>query len=308
LNNSCAFDKKEVHMKNFKSFPLFILTLLMVISKPLLTQGQHNPLILQEMTWPEVKEYLARTDMVIIPIGSTEQHGPHLPLGTDCFEAFEMAEQISSRTGVMVAPVIMIGYSPYHSGFPGTISIRSETLEQVLFESAEYLIKYGFRRIMFFNYHGGNNPTQAHLIERINQSTEAVAISIGEGSPIQNHATVDSFDYHAGVDETSIMLFLHPERVRKDKIQKPDMHFTPKMQELMNQSTENNLLTNVWNFLIGVPVETKKGGASNELSSNGIWTLKDPQMATAENGKALTNDMVDNAVKFIESWKKVKIN
>lgn len=295
-------------MKNFKPFHLLLMTALMVVSKPIFSQGQGNPLILQEMTWPEVKQYLAHTDMVIIPLGSTEQHGPHLPLGTDCFEAFEMSKQISARTGVLVAPVIMIGYSPYHSGFPGTISIRSETLEQVLFESAEYLIKYGFRRIMFFNYHGGNNPTQAHLIERINQSTEAVAISIGEGSPIQNHAPVDSFDYHAGVDETSIMLFLHPERVRKDKIQKPEMHFTPKMQELMYQSIENNQLSSVWDLLIGVPVETKKGGASNELSSNGVWTLKDPKMATADKGKTLTHDIVDNAVKFIESWKKVKIN
>lgn len=274
---------------------------------PAFAQGQSNPLILQEMSWPEVKQYLANSDMVIIPLGSTEQHGPHLPLGTDCFEALEMSKQISARTGVMVAPVIMIGYSPYHSGFPGTISIRSETLEQVLFEATEYLIKYGFRRIMFFNYHGGNNPTQAHLIERLNQSTEAVAISIGEGSQIQNQAPVDSFDYHAGVDETSIMLFLHPEMVRKDKIQKPEMHFTPKMQELMNQSKENNQLFNVSDLLIGVPVETKKGGASNELSSNGIWTLKDLKMATADKGKTLTQDMVDNAVKFIESWKKVKI-
>ena len=85
------------------------------------------------------------------------------------------------------------------------------------------------------------------------------------------------------------------------------MHFTPKMQEIMNQSKQNYQLSNVSDLLIGVPVETKKGGASNELSSNGIWTLKDLKMATADKGKTLTQDMVDTAVKFIESWKKVKI-
>jgi len=294
-------------MKNFKPISMILLTILMVFTTPGFAQNQGKPLVLQEMSWPDVKEYLTYSDMVIIPMGSTEQHGPHLPLGTDYFEALDLAKQISARTGVLVVPVIMVGYSAYHSGFPGTLSVRSESLEQVLFEVTESLIKNGFRRIMFFNYHGGNNPTQIHLIERINQETEAIAISIGEGSQIQNQAPVDSFDYHAGVDETSIMLFLHPELVRKDKIQKPEMHFTPKLQELMNLSKDNTQLSYVWDLLLGVPADTKKGGASNELSSNGIWTLKDPRTATADKGKTLTQDLVDKAVKFIESWEKTKI-
>ena len=70
-----------------------------------------RPLVLQEMTWFDVAEYLKTNDMVIIPIGSTEQHGPHLPLGTDFYEAAGACKRISARTGVVVAPVVMAGYT-----------------------------------------------------------------------------------------------------------------------------------------------------------------------------------------------------
>jgi creatinine amidohydrolase len=291
-------------MNNFSLISLILLIIL--ISKSGLAQTQGKPLVIREMSWPDIKEYLTHSDMVIIPMGSTEQHGPHLPEGTDNYIALETAKEISAKTGVLIAPDLLVGYSPYHSGFPGTLSFSSETLEQVFFEVTEYLIKYGFRRIMFFNYHGGNAPSLTHLIERISQETEVIAISIGDGSQIQNQAPVDSFDYHAGVDETSFMLYLHPELIKKDRIQKPEMHFTPKLLELMNQSKNNNQLSYISDLLIGAPVETKKGGASVELSSNGIWTLKDPKKASAEKRILLKKELVDNAVKFIVSWKKIK--
>ena len=81
-----------------------------------LGREEGEPLILQEMTWTDVRDYLEECDMVIIPIGSTEQHGPHLPLGTDYYEALGMSKLISARTGVVVAPVLLAGYSEYHSG------------------------------------------------------------------------------------------------------------------------------------------------------------------------------------------------
>jgi creatinine amidohydrolase len=240
-------------------------------------------------------------------MGSTEQHGPHLPLGSDYLEAFDLAKQISARTGVLVAPTLLVGYSAYHTGFPGTLSIRPETMEQVLFEVSESLIKYGFRRIMFFNYHGGNNIIQDNVIHKINHETEAIAISIGWGSTIQNLAVEDSLDYHAGVYETSTMLFLEPSMVRIEKFKKPIMHFTPEMEELMQLSKNNPQLNNILDLLLGVPSETKKGGASNELSDNGIWSLKNPKIASVDIGKKLTQDAVERAVKFIESWKKIQI-
>ncbi|MBC8180734.1 creatininase family protein [candidate division KSB1 bacterium] len=268
--------------------------------------GQSKALILQEMSWVDVQEYLKNNDMVIIPLGSTEQHGPHMPLGTDCYEAFGMSKLISKQTGVIVAPVLWSGYSVYHSGFPGTLSLKPETMEQVLFETAEMLMKYGFRRFMFFNYHGGNNIVQQKVIHRINHTTEAVAFAIGHGSAIQKSGEGEFFDWHAGKGETSIMLYLKPELVKKEQIENPQITFTPKVEQLYNLAKQDQLLLNVAGLYLGVPVETKKGGASHELSSNGIWSFSDVKSASKEIGKKTVDRMVNAAVKFIDAWKQVK--
>jgi creatinine amidohydrolase len=270
-------------------------------------QKAEKSLILQEMSWVDVQNYLKTSDMVIIPLGSTEQHGPHLPLGTDYYAATGMAKMISARTGVVVAPVVLAGYSIYHSGFPGVLSLKPETLEQVLFETAEMLIKYGFRRIMFFNYHGGNKIAESNVIYRINQTTEAIAVAIGTESSIhKEEEEVVPLDWHAGISETSMMLFLQPDLVNMERAEKPKMNFTPRMQELLMLAKTYPGMMMVWNSLLGVPEETKKGGSSYELSSNGIWSLGDPKKANKELGEKAVKRMVDEAVEFIETWKKAK--
>lgn len=287
---------------------LFMVSIIFFFGTLLFAQEEGKPLVLQEMTWTDVRDYLKTSDMVIIPLGSTEQHGPHMPLGTDYYEAMGMSKLISARTGVVVAPVLLAGYSEYHSGFPGTLSLKPETMEQVLFETAEMLMKYGFRRFMFFNYHGGNNIVQQKIIHRINHKTESIATSIGHGSPIQESGEEEEefFDWHAGVNETSIMLYLKPELVKMERAEKPDIRFTPQMQDLMKLAKKNPDLMNVLDSLFGVPVETKKGGASHELSSNGVWSFSDPKKATKEIGEKTVSRMVERAVKFIEVWKKTK--
>jgi creatinine amidohydrolase len=266
-----------------------------------------TPLVLQEMCWPDVQEYLETSDMVIIPIGSTEQHGPHLPLGTDYYEALELSKLVSARTGVLVAPVTMAGYSIYHSGFPGTLSLKPGTLEQVLFETCRMLMKYGFRKFMFLNYHGGNSVIENNVIHRINHTTEAVAVRIGIRASFQEgEKEAAPLDYHAGIGETSIMLYLKPGLVKMERIEKPKMTLSPEAKELAKQVEEHPGLSAVMDGFLGVPVETKKGGASHEISSNGIWTLGDPKTASKERGEKSVRQMVENAVTFIEAWKKTK--
>jgi len=271
-----------------------------------IAQTEDGPLVLQEMSWVDVQEYLEENDMVIIPLGSTEQHGPHLPLGTDHLTALEVSKKISAKTGIVVAPVLLAGYSVYHSGFPGTLSLKPETMEQVLFESVEMLLQYGFRRILLYNGHGGNNPIQASLIHRINHTTEAIAVAIGVGNSLWSSEQGEFFDWHAGKDETSIMLFLFPDLVRMDRAEKPEIRFTEQMEEMRRLSEDHPELADVWSGLFGVPVETKKGGASHEISNNGIWSFSDPRSATPEMGRDEVNDAVDRSVKFIEAWKMVE--
>jgi creatinine amidohydrolase/Fe(II)-dependent formamide hydrolase-like protein len=213
---------------------------------------------------------------------------------------------ISAWTGVIVAPVVQVGYSLYHSGFPGTLSLKPETFEQVLFETAQMLIRYGFRRIMFFNYHGGNNIVQQNAVHRINHETEAIAVAIGHGGPIQKGEDGEFFDWHAGKSETSIMLFLKPDLVRMERAQKPEIRFTPQMEKLRELSKKYPDLEYVWKSLFGVPADTGKGGASHELSSNGVWSFSDPRLATKEQGRQEVDQMVETAVKFIEAWKQAE--
>jgi len=264
-------------------------------------------LILPEMGWVDVEAYLKTRDMVIIPLGSTEQHGPHLPLGTDTYEALEISKKISARTGVVVAPVLWVGYSLYHAGFPGTLCLSPETMEQVLFETVEMLMRYGFKRFMFFNYHGGNNIVQDRVIHRINHTTETTAVAIGHGSAIEpQDAEEDFFDWHAGKNETSIMLHLRPDLVRMDRAEKPEITFSERMEGLREAAKISPDLMAVWSTLFGVPEETGKGGASHELSSNGVWSFNDPREATREIGERTVEGMVSRAVAFIEAWKKAE--
>lgn len=269
-------------------------------------QTETRALVLQEMSWVDVKDYLKTNDMVIIPLGSTEQHGLHLPLGTDYFVGLEISKMISEQTGVVIAPVLLVGYSVYHSGFPGTLSLKPETMEQVLFENVEMLIKYGFRRFLIFNSHGGNRVVQENLVHRINHKTEAIAITIGLGSSLQKEEDRDFFDRHAGKSETSKMLYLMPQLVRMDRAEKPDIHFTPQMKELRALAKKNPELLHVWEELFGVPSETGKGGASHEFSNNGVWSFSDPKSATEEIGRRTVNRMIKTAVQFIEAWKQAQ--
>jgi creatinine amidohydrolase len=264
-----------------------------------------KPLVLQEMSWTDVNAYLETNDMVIIPIGSTEQHGPHLPLGTDSYIATDLAKMISSRTGVLVAPVVLAGYSVYHSGFSGTLSLKPETMEQVLFETAGMLIKHGFRRIMFLNGHGGNAIVQSKVIHRINHNTEAVALALGDYVPQDEAPPEDWFDQHAGVQETSVMLFIEPELVRMDRAEKPDVHLSPTAEKYLLLARKHPELMGIFWGLLGTPEETGKGGASHQISSNGVWSFSDPKDAKREIGERFIARRVESAVKLIQSWKQV---
>jgi creatinine amidohydrolase len=297
--------KRIIHLKYHI---LFVATLVLFLGYLGLAQEEAKALVLQEMSWTDVAEYLKTSDMVIIPLGSTEQHGPHMPLGTDFYEAVGMSKMISAKTGVVVAPILLSGYSVYHSGFAGSLSLKPETMEQVLFETAEMLMKYGFRRFMFFNYHGGNHIVESKVIHRINHTTEASAVAIGAGASFQTYSDdiPGVYDTHAGINETSIMLYLKPELVKMERAEKPKFKASPKIQEIVDLGRKDPELYALLSSVQGVPEETKKGGASHELSSNGIWSTGDPKRATRERGEKTVNAMVTSAVKFIEAWKKTK--
>lgn len=114
---------------------------------------------LQLATWPQVEAYLARSRAVILPIGSTEQHGPTGLVGTDALCAEAISWRVGERLGVMVAPTLAVGMAQHHMAFPGSMTLRPSTLMAVMRDCLLSLVRHGFDSVLVINGHGGNSCT-----------------------------------------------------------------------------------------------------------------------------------------------------
>ena len=133
---------------------------------------------LAHLSYVDIKEYLAVKDTVLIPMASTEQHGPHLPLYTDTITAVEISERISEAIGVLHTPPIWAGYSPQHmygvGEGRGTITLRSQTLLNLMYDIARSCIHHGFNRIIFINGHGSNIKVVDPVLRKLRYETGAL--------------------------------------------------------------------------------------------------------------------------------------
>src|SRR6266704_5695444 len=126
---------------------------------------------LQLQTWQEVEAYLRTSRGVILPIGSTEQHGPIGLIGTDAICAEVIARGVGEATGALVAPTIAVGMAQHHMGFAGSMTLRPSTLIAVLKDMVESLVRHGFERFYFLNGHGGNIATLGAAFSEIYAET-----------------------------------------------------------------------------------------------------------------------------------------
>lgn len=121
-----------------------------------------------DLNWMDVENYLKTDNRIMMVLGATEQHG-YLSLQTDTRIPLALADAASKETGVLIAPELTFGVSPYFLGYPGTISLKSETLLHVVEDVVESLYGHGFRKILVMNGHGGNNSVRESLVELANR-------------------------------------------------------------------------------------------------------------------------------------------
>jgi creatinine amidohydrolase len=181
-----------------------------------------EPMHMAELTRERCRE-LGPDSLLVWPIGSTEQHGPHLPVGTDAIGAEWIArtaaERMADRVGIVLAPTLWLGSSPHHVPFGGTMSLDSETYLRVLSQGLTSLMKSGFQRIFMLNGHGGNHEL-AQLAARDVALEQDVHIAAGSWWTIAwdalvaaGAADIGRFPGHAGRFETSLLLAMRPELV-----------------------------------------------------------------------------------------------
>lgn len=177
---------------------------------------------MQDLRWQEIEEHLKQDDTVLIPIGATEQHAFHLPLGVDSMVAIALAEAAARQTGALVAPPIWAGWSPHHLAYPGTISLRPETATAMVVDYALSLIWHGFKRIIILNGHRiANLPPLQIAAARVRNRTGAY-VGVVDPAYIGDSAGREVFEPHPTVlghadeMETSHMMHIHPDKVRLD--------------------------------------------------------------------------------------------
>jgi len=182
-----------------------------------------------EMTWFDIKSAIDQGyTTVVVAIGSTEQHGPHLPTMTDARIGDELAHRVAIKMGhTLQAITITVGCSRHHLGFPGTISLRNETLRMIVLDYIESLIRSGFKRIVFLPIHGGNFPIVQETLKEAqiaHQGIEIIGVTdltklldcLSAGSA-EFGITANESGAHAGESETSMMMALEKNLIIKGR-------------------------------------------------------------------------------------------
>ncbi|MDX1643354.1 MAG: creatininase family protein [Thermoanaerobaculia bacterium] len=249
--------------------------------------------LLGELSWPRARTRLRETDTALLPVGATEQHGPHLPLDTDSWDADYLCRRVAercSRPRPLVLPLVPYGVSYHHDDFAGTLSISPETLAQLVYEIGMAVARQGISKLVIVNGHGGNAPTLALAAQRINRDANIfTCVDTGETSDRDVEELVDTpNDAHAGEIETSTTLATRPHLVDLDRAPRDGLRFSSEYLEFSSD------------YAVPWFAETHK------LSASGV--LGDPTRATAEKGQLIWGVMIDHLVRFVEQIKGMSLD
>ncbi len=243
---------------------------------------------LGEMTDPEVEAYLRQHQTVIVPIGSTEQHGPHAPLLTDVLIPQEVARRVAAATGVLVAPSVNYALSYPHVGFTGVVHVRIGTFMALIEDLCASLAAVGFRRIVFLNGHYDNTYAIAYACanaaDRMPPSVRAFPVNYWDGmTPAEAAEFFDpATGLHANRGETSAVLAINPALVDMDRA---NVEFPP-FPEVASPGPVHTA------FFFSAP------GSVHRATRSGTWG--DAREATAAFGERYLAVLVESTTRLLD--------
>ena len=244
-----------------------------------------------ELSSDAIKEEIKKNGIVIMPIGSTEQHGPHLPTGTDTLEGWAIAKKVADKLNLLLLPIVPFGYSEDHCPRPGTITLSMETLKQIIRDVSKNLARDGAKHIIVMSGHGGQITQIADVCYELNVSgilgkTQIHNIFPWSATPIEVPAQVleEEVFLHAEELETSFILYLKPELVDMSKAVKEIPEYIPKG------------LTTA-NFFESIRIFTTSKFLGRDLKTG---VCGDATLATKEKGKKIFKLLVNYTIEAIK--------
>jgi creatinine amidohydrolase/Fe(II)-dependent formamide hydrolase-like protein len=255
--------------------------------------GDGRTYLLSELTWPEAQRRLKEVDIALLPVGATEQHGPHLPLETDAFDADYLARQVAAQCSdpkPLVLPLISYGVSYHHEDFPGTLSVSPDTLSRLVYDVGMSAVKHGITKLVVINGHAGNTPALKFAAQMVNRDAHVfTCVESGETSDTDILAVTETpNDVHAGEVETSTSLATRPHLVKMSEVEKFVPEFSSRFLDFSSKRS----------------VEWYARTA--KISASGV--LGDPTRASREKGEKIWSIMIRNLVEFVEDLKGMSLD
>jgi len=214
-------------------------------------------MLLENMSYVEVEAYLIEKDIVLVPVGSTEQHSPYGLIGTDFITAEAVAREVGKRLDILVAPTLCYGMSQHHMGFKGTVTLSPETMVLVAKDIVVSFLDHGFKRIVFINGHGGNvEPVKTAFTQLKYENKKGIFEIISwfllpEVQEVERDIFEDKNGYHATPSEVSITKLLRPEAFKtkpteRKRLKKNNVYFPLSREEFKQAFPDGRMESAPW--------------------------------------------------------------
>ena len=238
---------------------------------------------LAEETWPDLGSYFESESLALVPVGSTEQHGPHLPEGTDHLIAEALAREAAKRSGYLCTPTVNVGVSPHHRQFHGTMSVDAPVFRDYMESLTRSLAAHGIDRVIYVNAHGGNTEHLREVGRRLRDAEEMYAIEWmwNDSIPELVDELFETNGPHVGPKETAMIMHIASELVREDRL----------------AEARDGGLTE-WDDQTGRQFGARTYFDSIDNTENGV--LGDQTDATPEKGEQLFEAATDQLVKLAD--------